>query len=170
MCWIDDYLWYVLHEGMHQHTSEVTVVQFMGGSIQILHDDLVDSLFATIKLWWWPTDALHPFRQSAFVGFHQFQRPTWMAFWGDIQWTPSGKQCHSLCRISPTLATYHHEMASIPLVEVSRESYSVSSKGEPLMGCTPLSKIVKPVWAKKLTRLCCLMVYIKFQFAYATTR
>ncbi len=36
------------------------------------------------------------------------------------------------------------------------------------MSCTPLPKAEKPVWAKQLTRLSCLVVYIKFQFVYAT--
>ncbi len=36
------------------------------------------------------------------------------------------------------------------------------------MCCTPLPKAAKPVWAKQLTRLPCLVVYIKFQFVYST--
>ncbi len=32
------------------------------------------------------------------------------------------------------------------------------------MSCTPLPKAAKPVWAKQLTRLPCLVVYAKFQF------
>ncbi len=31
------------------------------------------------------------------------------------------------------------------------------------MSCTPLPKAAKPVWAKQLTRLPCLVVYVKFQ-------
>ncbi len=38
-----------------------------------------------------------------------------------------GKKCLPLCRLSPNSVTYHHEVASVPLVEVSRESCSVSS-------------------------------------------
>ncbi len=34
------------------------------------------------------------------------------------------------------------------------------------MSCTPLPKAAKPVWAKQLTRLPCLVVYAKFQFVY----
>ncbi len=34
------------------------------------------------------------------------------------------------------------------------------------MSCTPLPKAAKPVWAKQLTRLPCLVVYVKFQFVY----
>ncbi len=30
------------------------------------------------------------------------------------------------------------------------------------MSCTPLPKAAKPVWAKQLTRLPCLVVYAKF--------
>ncbi len=37
-----------------------------------------------------------------------------------------GKQCPQLCRLSRNLIIYHHEVASIPLGEVSRESCSVS--------------------------------------------
>ncbi len=36
------------------------------------------------------------------------------------------------------------------------------------MGCTPLPKAAKPAWAKQLTRLPCLVVYVKFQFMYTT--
>ncbi len=36
------------------------------------------------------------------------------------------------------------------------------------MSCTPLPKAAKPVWAKQLTRLPCLVVYVKFQFVYIT--
>ncbi len=36
------------------------------------------------------------------------------------------------------------------------------------MSCTPLPKAAKPVWAKQLTRLPCLVVYVKFQFVYTT--
>ncbi len=36
------------------------------------------------------------------------------------------------------------------------------------MSCTPLLKAAKPVWAKQLTRLPCLVVYVKFQFVYTT--
>ncbi len=32
------------------------------------------------------------------------------------------------------------------------------------MSCTPLPKAAKAVWAKELTRLPCLVVYVKFQF------
>ncbi len=35
------------------------------------------------------------------------------------------------------------------------------------MSCTPLPKAAKPVWAKQLTRLPCLVVYVKFQLVYA---
>ncbi len=56
----------------------------------------------------------------------------------------------------------------IPLGEVSRESCSASAYGDPLMSCTPLPKAVKLVWAKQLTRLPCLVVYVKFQFVYTT--
>ncbi len=34
------------------------------------------------------------------------------------------------------------------------------------MSCTPLPKAAKPVWAKQLTRLPCLVVNVKFQFVY----
>ncbi len=75
------------------------------------------------------------------------------------------------CLVQTGLAavvTFHHVVASIPLSEVSRESCSVSAKVDPLMSCTPLPKAAKPVWAKQLTRLPCLVVYVKFQFAYTT--
>ncbi len=36
------------------------------------------------------------------------------------------------------------------------------------MRCTPLPKAAKPVWATQLTRLPCLVVYVKFQFVYTT--
>ncbi len=36
------------------------------------------------------------------------------------------------------------------------------------MSCTPLPKAAKPVWAKQLTRLSCLVVYVKSQLGYAT--
>ncbi len=35
-----------------------------------------------------------------------------------------------------------------------------------MMSCTPLPKAAKPVWAKQLTRLRCLVAYVKFQFVY----
>ncbi len=38
-----------------------------------------------------------------------------------------GKQCLPLCRLSLDLVTNHHEVASVPLGEVSRESCSVSA-------------------------------------------
>ncbi len=34
------------------------------------------------------------------------------------------------------------------------------------MSCTTLPKAAKPVWAKQLTRLPCLVVYVKFQLSY----
>ncbi len=34
------------------------------------------------------------------------------------------------------------------------------------MSYTPLPKAAKPVWAKQLTRLPCLVVDVKFQFVY----
>ncbi len=34
------------------------------------------------------------------------------------------------------------------------------------MSCTPLPKAAKPVWAKQLTRLPCLVLYVKLQFVY----
>ncbi len=37
------------------------------------------------------------------------------------------------------------------------------------MSCTPLPKAAKPVWAKQLTRLPCLVVYVKFQFVNKNT-
>ncbi len=36
------------------------------------------------------------------------------------------------------------------------------------MGCTPLPKAAKLVWAKQLTRQPCFVVYVKFQFLYTT--
>ncbi len=36
------------------------------------------------------------------------------------------------------------------------------------MSCTPLLKAAKPVWANQLTRLPCLVVYVKFRFVYIT--
>ncbi len=36
------------------------------------------------------------------------------------------------------------------------------------MSCTPLPKAAKPVRATQLTRLPCLVVYVKFQFVYTT--
>ncbi len=51
-----------------------------------------------------------------------------------------------------------------PLGEVSRERCSVSSKGDPLMSCTPLPKAAKQVRDNQLTRLPRLVVYVKFQF------
>ncbi len=38
------------------------------------------------------------------------------------------------------------------------------------MSCTPLLKAAKPVWAKQLTRLPCLVVYAKFQFVHIIGR
>ncbi len=58
-----------------------------------------------------------------------------------------GKECLPLCRLSPNLVTYHHEVAGIPLGEVSRESFSVSLKVDSLMSCSPLPKAAKPVRA-----------------------
>ncbi len=43
-----------------------------------------------------------------------------------------GKQCLPLCRLSLNLVSYHREVASIPLGEVSRESCSVSTWGDEL--------------------------------------
>ncbi len=63
---------------------------------------------------------------------------------------------------------YPTKVRSIPLGEVSWESCSDSSLGDPLMSCTPLQKAAKPVWAKQLTRLNCLAVYVKFKFVYTT--
>ncbi len=37
------------------------------------------------------------------------------------------------------------------------------------MNNTPLPKAVKPVWCIHLPRLPCLLVYVKFQFVYAST-
>ncbi len=36
------------------------------------------------------------------------------------------------------------------------------------MSCTPLPKAAKPVWGKQLTRLPCLVVYVKSQFVYTS--
>ncbi len=44
-----------------------------------------------------------------------------------------GTQCLPLCHLSSNLITYDHEVTSITLVEVSRESYSISLKGDPLI-------------------------------------
>ncbi len=60
------------------------------------------------------------------------------------------------------MITYHHGVANIALGVVSRESCSVSA----LRGCTPLPKAAKWVRTKQLTRLPCLVVYVKFQFRY----
>ncbi len=38
-----------------------------------------------------------------------------------------------------------------------------------IRSCTPLPKAMKPVWAKCLTQLPCLAVYVKFQPAFTTT-
>ncbi len=37
-----------------------------------------------------------------------------------------------------------------------------------MMSYTPLPKAAKPVWAKQLSRLPCLVVYVKFQFVYTS--
>ncbi len=37
------------------------------------------------------------------------------------------------------------------------------------MRCTPLPKATKPVWANQLTRLPCLVVYVKVQFVSTIT-
>ncbi len=47
----------------------------------------------------------------------------------------TNKQILPLCHLSLNLVTYHHEVARIPLGEVSRESCSVSLCGDPLMSC-----------------------------------
>ncbi len=36
------------------------------------------------------------------------------------------------------------------------------------MNCTPSPKAAKPVWAKQLIRLPCLVVYVKYEFVSAT--
>ncbi len=36
-----------------------------------------------------------------------------------------GNQCLPLCRLSPNLVTFHHDLASVPLGKVSREIFSV---------------------------------------------
>ncbi len=46
--------------------------------------------------------------------------------------------------------------------------FTISSKGHTPMCCIPLPKAAKPVWAKQLTRLPGLVVYVKFQFVYTT--
>ncbi len=66
------------------------------------------------------------------------------------------------------VVAYHHEVASKPLGDVSRESCSVSPKGDSLMSCTPLPKAAKPVWANELTLLLCLVINVKFQFGWTT--
>ncbi len=38
------------------------------------------------------------------------------------------------------------------------------------MSCTHFTKAAKPVWAKQLTRLPCLVVYVKFQFVCNTKK
>ncbi len=50
-----------------------------------------------------------------------------LRFYEDIQWVPIGKQYPALWHLSLYLAACHHEVASIPLGEVSRESCSVST-------------------------------------------
>ncbi len=37
------------------------------------------------------------------------------------------------------------------------------------MSCTHLPRATKLVWAYQVTRLPCLMIYVKFQFVYTTT-
>ncbi len=44
---------------------------------------------------------------------------------------PRGKQCLPLYRLNPILVTYHHEVARIPLGEVSREKMFRFSIGVP---------------------------------------
>ncbi len=65
---------------------------------------------------------VHTASKIGLVGFHQFHHPTWTGFWEGIQWVPWGKQCHPFCQISPTLATYPRQVASIPISKVNRES------------------------------------------------
>ncbi len=47
-----------------------------------------------------------------------------------------GKQCLPLYCLSQNMVPYHHEVASIPLGEVSRKRCSVSSKGDELHSFT----------------------------------
>ncbi len=63
---------------------------------------------------------------------------------------------------SRTLELRRHEVASVPLGEVIRDSCVVSSKGDSLMSCIPLPKAVELVWANQLTPLPSLVVNVKF--------
>ncbi len=67
---------------------------------------------------------------------------------------PEVKLYLPLYHLSQILVTYHHDMASIPLGEVSRESFLISTKRES----------AKSVWTKQLTRLPCFVVCDKFHF------
>ncbi len=77
-----------------------------------------------------------------------------------------GKQCLPLCRLSPILVTYNHEVASIPLGEVSRSGklFGFIIEGPTDESPTLLPKAAKPVWAIQLIRQPCLVIYVKFKF------
>ncbi len=64
------------------------------------------------------------------------------------------------------MVTYYHEVFQV--YHLARLIWKVVP-GDPLMSCTPLPKAAKPVWAKQLTRLPCLVVNVKFQFVYTTS-
>ncbi len=56
--------------------------------------------------------------------------------------------------------TYRHEVANIPLSEVSQKNCSILVQEDPLMNCTALPKAAKPALAKQLARLPCLVEYV----------
>ncbi len=57
-----------------------------------------------------------------------------------------------------------HERAESGALALLTLAYSLLlTRWDPLMSCTPLPKAAKPVWAKQLTRLPCLVVNVKFQ-------
>ncbi len=71
---------------------------------------------------------------------------------------PAGPSLHELCRYKCKAEAAPHPWHAI---SASREQNAADYV---IMSCTPSPKAAKPVWAKQLTRLPCLVVYVKFQF------
>ncbi len=84
---------------------------------------------------------------QTYTGFHQSWRRTFARFQEDIQWVHGGYQCLPICRLSPTLVTYHHEVASTRLRNGKVSIWGLTGE------LHPFTKSSKTGAAKQLTRL-----------------
>ncbi len=93
---------------------------------------------------------------SSRIGSPFLLASTWTGFWERSQWVPRGKHC--LLSLSSTLVTWRGKSGHV--IDFGQRGPNDEKH--------PLPKAAKPVWAKQLIRLPCLVVYVTFQFTYPT--